>query len=181
MWNTHKRLQSIRQWPARHVLRALGVVSLGALLAAYVLQYGFGFAPCAMCLKERIPYAVAGIAALLGSCATAQPGVRRAALAAIALSMWVGVGLAAYHVGIEMGWITESGCVAQSGDTSSLEAMRAAIMAAPLVSCDQPTAVFFGWSLASWNAVFVLVMAFWATAALRGFWNRTDSMNRTFY
>jgi disulfide bond formation protein DsbB len=182
MWNaTKKGFLSLRNPSARDAMRVLGLISLFALLAAYVLQYGFGFAPCAMCLKERIPYAVAAIAALLGSCAAARHAWRRLMLLVMVLSFWAGVGLAAYHVGIEMGYITESGCVAASGDASSLDALRAAIMDAPLVSCDQPTAVFFGLSLAMWNALLAILLAFLSTYVLQKYWRVATLAKRTYF
>jgi disulfide bond formation protein DsbB len=65
-----------------------------------------------------------------------------------------------------------SGCSSVAGETTSLDAMRAAIMDAPLVSCDQPTAVFFGLSLAAWHALMssgaAIVYMLWQWRQARG-------------
>jgi len=70
------------------------------------------------------------------------------------LLLLVDFGIAFYHTGVEYGWFkAPDGC--SSGNTSNmtLEEMRAAIMAAPLVSCSQAMAYIFGFSMAAWNAL----------------------------
>jgi disulfide bond formation protein DsbB len=66
------------------------------------------------------------------------------------------------HTGIELKLLTYTGgCVAQAAADGSLEALRASILAAPQVACDEATAMFMGLSMATWNvlwAAFVLAL-----------------------
>jgi disulfide bond formation protein DsbB len=136
-----------------------GVIPLaGALLS----QYGFGFHPCHFCLLQRYPYLVV-IAAGVLSLLVVRGGLRwrvLVALAIIALLTTATLGL--IHTGIETKFLAYTGgCVAQPVADGSLEALRAAIAAAPLVACDQATAVLFGISMATWNVLwagFVLLL-----------------------
>ena len=136
-----------------------GVIPLaGALLS----QYGFGFKPCHFCLLQRYPYVVviaAGVASLL----VTRGGLRWRFLIAIAiLGVLSTATLGLIHTGIETKFLTYTGgCVAQTPADGSLEALRAAIAHAPIVACDEATAIFLGLSMAPWNvlwASFVLVL-----------------------
>ena len=141
---------------------ALGVVAIVALLSAFVMQYGFGLAPCHLCILERWPYVVAAVAALGG----VLLGYPRTALAVVALCMIVGAVLAAYHVGVEQGvFALPESCIANE-QAQSIEELRQMLAAAP-PRCDQVTARFFGISLASWNLVLSVVLAL---AAVLGLW-----------
>jgi disulfide bond formation protein DsbB len=141
---------------------ALGVVAILALLSAFVMQYGFGLAPCHLCILERWPYLVAAAAVLAGLLMS----VPRAALLAVALAMAVGATIAAYHVGVEQGMFAlPESCVA--GDRAqSIDQLREMLThAGP--RCDQVTAEFLGFSLAFWNLLLSLGLS---VAALVGFW-----------
>ncbi len=48
------------------VLAALGGISVAALVAALISQYGFGMQPCELCLYQRIPFAVVILLSVLG-------------------------------------------------------------------------------------------------------------------
>ncbi len=136
-----------------------GVIPLaGALLS----QFGFGFHPCHFCLLQRYPYVVvitAGVLSLL----VKRGGLPWRFLVAIAIyALLTTATLGLIHTGIETKFLTYTGgCVAQAAVDGSLEALRAAIASAPLVACDQATAVLFGISMATWNVLwagFVLLL-----------------------
>jgi disulfide bond formation protein DsbB len=125
-----------------------------------VSQYGFGFHPCHFCLLQRYPYVVV-IAAGVMSLLVKRGALRWRFLVAVALyALLVTALLGLIHTGIETKFLNYvGGCVAQSGGGGSLEALRAAITNAPLVACDQATAVFMGLSMATWNVLWAgLVM-----------------------
>jgi len=136
-----------------------GVIPLaGALLS----QYGFGFHPCHFCLLQRYPYVLV-IAVGVLSLLVRRGGLPWRFLVALGICALLATAtLGLIHTGIEMKWITYTGgCIAQTAADGSLEALRAAITNAPLVACDQATAVFVGLSMATWNvlwACFVLVL-----------------------
>ena len=127
-----------------------GVVPLAV---AIVAQFGFGLHPCHYCLLQRYPYL------LVIACGVASLLVRRGGLAwrvcvALGICGWLATGtLGLIHTGIEAGVLNEiGGCVAQAPKDGSIEALRAAITAAPLVVCNEVAASFLGLSMATWNA-----------------------------
>ena len=147
-------------------LVVLGAAALAALAAALALQFLGGLPPCPFCVYQRYPYLVVAAACALGLW-LARP---RAALAVAILALAVNVVLAAYHVGIEQGWVAlPEGCAAV-GRAATVEELREQLLAAP-ARCDQVPFTFLGLSLAAWNAVYaaaLLAFAAWALRARRG-------------
>jgi disulfide bond formation protein DsbB len=136
--------------------------SLAMLLAAWGFQYLGGLAPCAMCIWQRWPHAVAVAA---GGLALVTP-----------LAGWLGLGgalatagIGGYHTGVERGW-WEGPTTCTSGDITGMspEELLNSIMAAPLVRCDEVPWEMLGLSMASWNMIVSLGLAgLWALALLR--------------
>ena len=133
----------------------LFLCSAGPLGLALLSQYGFGLHPCELCLWQRYPYGVLIALALL---ALALPRKLRSVMIISILAWAVEAALAFYHVGVEQHWWSSaSGCTA-SGGAASLADLKAHIMNAPLVFCDQPELVVFGLSMAGWNVLYSLAM-----------------------
>ncbi|ABV93220.1 disulphide bond formation protein DsbB [Dinoroseobacter shibae DFL 12 = DSM 16493] len=136
--------------------------SLALLLAAWGFQYLGGLAPCAMCVWQRWPHALAVAA---GGLALVTP-----------LAAWLGLGgalatagIGGYHTGVERGW-WEGPSTCSSGEIGGLspDELLAQIMEAPLVRCDEVAWQMLGLSMASWNVVLSLGLAgLWALALLR--------------
>lgn len=141
---------------------ALGSVAL--LGGAFAFQHFGGLAPCEMCLWQRWPHAVA---IALGVLALAAPGLRAWIAWLGAASMTISAGLALLHTGVERKWwegITQ--CSIAQGDLST-DALLDAILAAPVVRCDQVAWDLLGLSMASWNGIAsVALIGLWAAAAL---------------
>ena len=159
-----KLYQYYKNSPTQQQLRVLVFVASFAstifLLAALVGQYGFHMHPCELCIAQRVPYC---IIAMLGTVAgmklKSEQKLRSVALACAWLFL-AEAGIATYHSGVEMGYIKgPSACTNSDKPGQTLEEMRAAIMHAQLVPCDQPMDYFFGLSMASWNALVAAVMA----------------------
>jgi len=137
---------------ARWGLLVVWTAAAAAIGVALVLEHGFGFAPCRLCLYERVPYyavlALLPVAALLG-----RP---RLGLGLAGLLLLGDAGLSAYHVAVEQGWVPlPQICAAAAGEARTIEELRAQIMgAAP--TCDQVSASFLGLSLAAWNGLYAL-------------------------
>lgn len=141
------------------------LAALAAPAVALVSQYGFGLHPCTLCLWQRWPYAVAALAALACLPAAAAP-VRTLLLAVAALAFAATAGIGAFHVGVEQHWWEGlSTCSAETGTADSLEALRAQILAAPVVRCDEVAFAFAGLSMAGWNVVYALAAGLFAAAA----------------
>lgn len=150
--------------PAKIVAMA-SILILGGVLplaGAYLSQILFGLHPCHFCLLQRYPYLVviaAGVATLLlpRMCLRWRFAVTIGILGALATGA-----LGLIHTGIELKWLAYSGgCVAQAAVDGSLEALRASILSAPIVACNEVAASLLGLSMATWNvlwAAFVVLL-----------------------
>jgi len=138
--------------------------SLALLLGAFAFQHIGGMAPCALCIWQRYPHAVAvaiGLVALrFGTPALAWLG---------ALAALTSAGIGVYHTGVERGWWDgPSSCSAGEISGLTTDELFDEIMSAPLVRCDEVPWDMLGLSMASWNAVASLVLALlWVAAARR--------------
>lgn len=135
---------------------ALAAAALGMALLS---QYGFGTHPCHLCVLQRYPYGVvmvvAAFALVLRRRALIRPILLLSALAFLTTG-----GIGAYHVGVENGWIEASdACAADTSVVADIDALRAQILSAPLVSCTDVGASFAGVSMPVWNVLYALTAA----------------------
>lgn len=136
------------------VVIAAGVIALGT---AFIAQYWGGLQPCVLCVYQRWPY---GIAIVLGLAALATGGAARGWLLALAgLTFAVGGAIAGFHVGVEQGWWEGTSQCGATGKADSIEALRAQIMAAPLVRCTDIAWSFAGISMAGFNLIASAILA----------------------
>lgn len=145
-------------------LRILGPLlgSLALLAGAFGFQYLGGLAPCHLCLLQRWPH---GIAVALGLLVLLWP--RRGLAVLAGLVVLVGAGIAAYHVGVEQHWWAgPTSCTAPAPATQSSGELLDQILATPVVLCDRVAWSLWGVSMAGWNAIASLVLAWlWFRAA----------------
>jgi disulfide bond formation protein DsbB len=151
----------------------LALACIGALGFAFLLQYGFGMAPCSLCVWERYPYALAAIA-LIGGLIS---GRVRLGLAVAALALLGNAALGGYHVGVEQGWFALPGGCLTTGTAGSIEELRA-LLATARPTCDQPTTVWLGLSLAAWNGIAALVLGLLAGLGAIGALNGASGSRR---
>jgi disulfide bond formation protein DsbB len=154
---------------ARHAPALLLAASTTVLLAALGMQHLADIAPCPLCILQRWPYvAVMGLAAV-AMVPALPPFWRRALLAAAAIAFAVGGAIAVYHVGVEQGWFAApASCTGTATDANTIEELRKALAAQPVVRCDQVPWSLFGVSLAGYNvALSALLASFSAVAAAR--------------
>ncbi|MEQ8586921.1 MAG: disulfide bond formation protein B [Thalassobaculaceae bacterium] len=139
-----------------------------ALAAALVSQYGFGLQPCELCVWQRWPY-LAAIVLGLSAVAVRRSPIARTGLTALAvIAVLVSGGIGAFHVGVEQGWWQGlAGCGSVSA-TDDLATLRAQIMNAPIVRCDEVTFSVLGISMAGWNVLYALGVAAVAGCAMLG-------------
>lgn len=142
--------------------------SAGSLLAAFFFQYVVGLQPCVLCIWQRWPYAVV-IALSIVSLAVATDAhkLRAVLLALCGVALLVGGGIAVFHVGVEQHWWTGTSGCGVTATADSIDALRAQIMAAPVVRCDQVAWSLFGISMAGYNILISLVLAAVAFFAAR--------------
>lgn len=157
------KLLALRAQPA---LLAHGSAAL--LLGALAFQHWGGLAPCVLCLWQRWPHVVAIAAGMTGMFLIRQ-GRRSEAgwatlIAAAALAVTAGIG--AYHAGVEWHWWEGTAACGSTGPVANTaEALRAQLLAAPVVRCDEIAWSLFGISMAGWN---FLISGALALIGLRG-------------
>jgi disulfide bond formation protein DsbB len=149
--------------PRHAVLIVLFVASV-TIAAAWAFQVIGGYAPCPLCLQQRWPYYAIIPLAIILLWTSGRESLLRAGLLLIALIMFAGAGLAAYHAGIEWRWWQGpqacSGGAGLTGTLPDLSNLR-------VVRCDEAALRILGLSLAGWNALISLLIAGLALAAAR--------------
>ncbi len=158
----------------RTVPAAILVASAAVLGAAFAFQYIGGYQPCILCLYQRWPYAVtialAGVALIVA-------GRKAAGWAALAssLAFVTGAGIGAFHVGVEQGWWQgTASCGASLDLDASAEEIGKALLAAPVVRCEDVQWSLFGISMAGYNVLLSLALAAGSIFAARRLLGRTS-------
>src|SRR3712207_6351692 len=139
---------------------ALSLALLAAAAPAFArLSEGlWGLAPCALCLWQRWPYwAAAGLALA----AAALPRARRPLLALAGAAVLASGAVAAFHIGVEVGWWPSplAGCPAAALPSGAgIEDLMRSLPAAPSKPCDAPTYLVPGLplSVAGMNLLYAL-------------------------
>lgn len=135
---------------------ALVAISGAALLTAFLFEYVGGLAPCELCWYQRYAHMAALAVALPCLYFNRQTSVSVPLLMAAAVAILVGAAIAGYQVGVEQSW-WESSCAAPiKGDT--IEKLRASLLAAPRVRCDEVAWSLWQISMAGWNALLSLAL-----------------------
>lgn len=150
---------------SRRGLAALAALGSGALLlGALGFQHVGGLAPCMLCLVQRWPHLLAVFA---GAVSLWMP--RGFVLLAGALGALGSAAVGIFHTGVERGWWEGLSSCTGGLDLSKLTPEEAyqAILAAPVVRCDEVAWQMMGLSMASWNAVISLGLAAIWISALR--------------
>ena len=152
-------------WRAPALLAAGGI---GAINAAFFMQYVVGVQPCILCLYQRLPYVLLGV---LGLTALVFGGRRKTLrvvlLGLMAVAMLIDCGTAIFHVGIENHWWAGTPGCGVPAPAASVEELRARLLEGPIVRCDEVAWSLFGISLAGYNIAITLGMAIFALAATR--------------
>ncbi len=129
------------------------VVALFSLASAYTAEYGFGLKPCELCLYQRIPYAVVAVLGLVMLALRKNQKIAWLLLVLSAAVFAAGAALAFFHVGVEQHWWKGLEGCSGGAIANTIEDLRAQIMGAPVVRCDQPAFVFLGISMAGYNVL----------------------------
>jgi disulfide bond formation protein DsbB len=145
------------------------LVAVSSIAGAFVFE-ALGYAPCELCLKERIPYYAAipfaGLAVLFA--ARGSKTLLRAAFVALALIFAASAIFGSYHMGIEWGfWPGPTECSGPLDHALSVEDFLRQLQSAKVARCDTAAIRIFGLSLAGWNAVVSAGLAALAVVGLR--------------
>jgi len=150
------------------------LASAATLGGALLFQYVGGLAPCILCIWQRWPHGIAMVLALLALLACGsrpvQVGLLGGLLGLAGAALWIGAGIAAFHVGVEQHWWAGTPGCGSTQNAASLEELRAMVMNAPVVRCDQAAWSLAGVSMAGWNFLISLALGALAFAgAARAF------------
>ncbi|HET6376661.1 MAG TPA: disulfide bond formation protein B [Methylocella sp.] len=155
----------------RPLLLALAIFAIAAASIAGALIFeALGYAPCELCLKERIPYyagiAVSGLAVAFAAWGKAK--LLRAAFFALALIFAGSAVFGAYHAGVEWGfWPGPQECSGTLQRAATVAEFLAQLENVKVVRCDAPALTILGLSLAGWNAVVSGALSILAIMELR--------------
>ncbi|HXW71411.1 MAG TPA: disulfide bond formation protein B [Methylocella sp.] len=144
-------------------------VAIAAIAGALAIE-ALGYAPCELCLKERMPYyAAIPIAALTAVCAArGKASVARLGLFGLVLIFSASAVFGAYHAGMEWGfWPGPKDCSGAFERAASPETFLQQLQNVQVVRCDAPALKILGLSLAAWNAVMSIGLAGVAVLAFR--------------
>jgi len=160
-------LRALVDHPQRAALAVLGLAVL-TIAGAWAFELS-GYAPCKLCLQQRMPY-YAGIPVAMTAIAIArrEPLIARAGLSLIAILFGASAALAGYHAGVEWGWWPgPQDCAARSAGAGPaiVTDFLKDLHAAKVVNCSEAALRIAGLSLAGWNVILSCAIAGLAGAA----------------
>ena len=138
-------------------LNVILLLSIVAIITAYMIEYVLGHQPCNLCLIERIPYIFSII--IVSVCLFSKK-FEKITLIILSLIFFAAALLSFYHFGIEQGFIKESlVCNLNSPNNElSKEALLNQLKEMP-ISCKNITFKVFGLSLATFNIFISLILS----------------------
>ena len=147
----------------------LAAASLGALVFALVFQYGFGIAPCELCLWQRVPFGAVAALSLAAFLPKLNGQATRFLFGVCALLLLGNAGLAVFHSGVERHWWEfHSACTGSPIlNAQSVDDLRRALLDKPVVRCDQIAWSFLGLSMANFNVAYSFLLSLFAAASAR--------------
>jgi disulfide bond formation protein DsbB len=164
-------MRSLWKFLLDHWPLSAACASAAMLAIAHAFETFGHLAPCHLCLLQRDVYwaalTVGVVGFILGYVRLAW--ARRGADVLLALIFLVGMGIAAYHAGVEWKWWP--GPASCTGGGRSINAGQlAAFMSgakSTIVQCDQAAWTMFGISMAGYNAVISLGLVIVSAIAAR--------------
>ncbi len=143
-------------------------VAVASIAGAFVFE-ALGYPPCEFCLKERIPYyaaiPLAGLALVFA--ARGSSSLLRAAFAVLAVVFVASAILGTYHAGVEWGlWPGPQECSGPLKHAPSAEDFWRQLQSVKVARCDIAALRILGVSLAGWNALISVLLAWLATLGM---------------
>ncbi|MFV3130020.1 disulfide bond formation protein B [Niveispirillum sp. KHB5.9] len=141
------------------------LAALTALGTAFASQYWGGLNPCDMCWWQRYAYMTVILPLLPSALLRLTAAQRRVSLILGGLVFLVGAGISLFHAGVEQKWWEGFTACTAPISSGGLDDLRAAILAAPVVRCDEIPWSLFGISIAGFSAIASLILALFAFKA----------------
>jgi disulfide bond formation protein DsbB len=158
-----------RSWPLVAALCALAILGV-----AHGFESFGGYAPCHLCLQQREIYWVAVAVGLIGWAAGRFVKGKQviAITSALLCLIFLGeAGLAAYHAGVEWKfWPGPQSCTGASTGQANIAAIQGLLNGAQIHSprCDVAAWRMAGLSMAGWNVLVALALAFLSGGVVLG-------------
>src|ERR1700733_12013079 len=147
--------------------KIIAAAVLLSLAFVFVIQYGFGYHPCVLCLWQRVPFAAAIVLAGLAL----LPQLRAHApilLGLCALAFFANTGLAIFHTGVERHWwVGTSGCTITPLSGTTAEDFRMQLLHTVVARCDEISWKFLGLSMANYNVIWSLFLGLFSLCAAK--------------
>ena len=141
----------------KKILFTLLVFITFILVFAFIIEHKLGHQPCNLCLYERIPYF---LSVLLIIKIFFIKSYERETLLMLSLVFIISACLAFYHFGIEQGFFKESlACKAGNLLENTTKEELLEQLNQNIVSCKDVSFRIFGFSLATINTVFSIVLS----------------------
>ena len=150
---------------SRPLLVAIATVgSLVLLGGAFAFEHIGGMPPCKLCVWQRWAH----FGAIAAGLAAIAFGRTRVFAVLGGLAVLLGAGVAGYHAGVEQQWWTgPETCAALPPATMSAEERLDELLQTPVIRCDDIPWSLAGVSMAGWNGLISLVLAWiWFQAVL---------------
>ena len=138
------------------LIKIIFLVSVIALISAFIIEYILGHQPCNLCIFERIPYLLAIIIILFNY---QFNQFEKFFVLLLLIVFLIGAILSLYHLGIEQGFIQESMvCDLKSGSNLLSKEEILKQLQEKSVSCKDVTFKIFGLSLTTYNILISLLI-----------------------
>ena len=140
------------------LIKLIFLISVIALVSAFIIEYVLGHQPCNLCILERIPYLLAIIIILLNF---KFSHYEKFFILLLSIIFLAGAIISLYHLGIEQGFIQESlVCDLKSGSNLLSKEEILKQLQEKSVSCKDVTFKMFGLSLTSYNILISILITF---------------------
>ena len=156
----------VKREPSLFAFTILAII-VATIVGAFAFQAA-GYAPCELCLKERLPYYLGMVigASTLAVAWRGSRGATKVGFALLALLFLFSAGFGAWHAGIEWGfWAGPTDCTGSLERASSNADFLHQLQTVRVVRCDAVAIRILGLSLAGWNAVVSVGVAILAALA----------------
>jgi disulfide bond formation protein DsbB len=141
---------------------AIALLAAATVLGALGFEHLDGQVPCALCLKERIPYYIGVPVALLAFYVLGKAqhiALGRVLMVLLGLIFATSMVLGSYHAGAEWGfWPGPQSCGGGTLGSSSAADLLQSLENVKIIRCDEASWRMFGLSFAGWNAVISLAL-----------------------
>ena len=154
----------------RYLPIVLLMIAVTALGSAYTAEFLYSLEPCVLCIYQRIPFAVIGVLGVLAY--LFKDRMARVVLTALAgIVLFIGAGIASYHVGVEQHWwASVASCGGAPDQALSIKQFQALLQQKPEKACGEVDWTMFGISMATYNVAFSGVLGLgglWAAIRMR--------------